>query len=162
MELQENEKVLLRVRRHQIFFLGPVLGAGLAALVISLLLLLILNALGLLLALPVLLIAGGYIYLRWYQHRHDEWIITNQRIVDSLKKHWFHQNLSSADLVNVQDMSVEKNGIMPTLLNYGSLICQTAGATQRFVLKQIPNPNKVLDVIDQARDAARHQMSQPR
>jgi hypothetical protein len=85
----------------------------------------------------------------------DEWVITNQRIVDSYKRHWFHQNLASADLINVQDMRVEKSGVMATIFNFGDLHCQTAGSRENFILADIPNPAKVLDLIDEARDQAR-------
>ncbi len=47
------------------------------------------------------------------------------------------------------------NGVIPTLLNFGSVNVQTAGTAIKFVFEQIPNPNKVkMIVIDHAREAA--------
>lgn len=159
MDLQQGESVLTRVRRHGLFLYPVLIGVAAAVIILSLLLVLILNVIGIVIALPIVLVGLGYCYLRWYQHTYDEWIVTNQRIVDSVKKNWFHHQMSSADLINVQDMSVEKNGILPTVFNYGNLRCQTAGSQSHFVLQQIPDPNRILDLIDQARDTARKQAS---
>jgi hypothetical protein len=96
------------------------------------------------------------IFLNWYRYHHDIWVITNQRIVDSTKRHPFHHRLSSADLVNVQDMTVERRGILQTTLNYGSIICQTASTgTGDFVLSGIPDPNAVQLLVDKERDRER-------
>lgn len=96
-----------------------------------------------------------YIGFRVYQYNNDIWVITNQRIIDSSKATPFNHRLSSTDLVNVQDMSIEKNGILATTFNYGDLRCQTAGMDSNFILFGIPEPTEVLELIDQARDRAR-------
>jgi hypothetical protein len=97
------------------------------------------------------------IFLNWYRYRHDLWVITNQRIVDSLKNHPFHHRLSTADLVNVQDMTVQRSGILQTTLNYGDILCQTAGGagTGEFRLSGIPDPQQVQLLVDKERDRER-------
>jgi len=96
------------------------------------------------------------IFLNWYRYRHDIWVITNQRIVDSLKNHPFHHKLSTADLVNVQDMTVERSGVLQTTLNYGDIICQTAGMSgAEFRLSGIPQPQEVQLLVDKERDRER-------
>ena len=97
-------------------------------------------------------------YFLWYQYQHDIWILTNQRLIDSNKKNWFNHDLSSADLVNLQDISVVTNGIFPTLFHYGDVRCETAGRTSVFTLNEISEPATVLSAIDSARDAARREM----
>ena len=42
------------------------------------------------------------------------------------QSHPFSHRLVTADLVNVQDISVEKIGFVPTVLGFGDLVCQTA------------------------------------
>ena len=94
-------------------------------------------------------------FLNWYRYRHDIWVITNQRIVDSYKQSPFHHKLSTADLVNVQDMMVERRGILQTTMNYGDIVCQTAGTAGEFRLTGIPHPDEVQLLVDRERDRER-------
>jgi hypothetical protein len=95
------------------------------------------------------------IFLNWYQYHNDIWVITNQRIVDSYKRTPFSHRLATADLVNVQDMTVERSGILQTSLNYGDIICQTAGTGGQFRLSGIPRPQEVQLLVDKERDRER-------
>ena len=65
---------------------------------------------------------------------------------------------SSADLVTVEDMSINKSGIFPTMFNYGDLLAQTAGSREKFVLSGIPEPTSVLALVDRYRDAAKREL----
>ena len=96
-------------------------------------------------------------YFTWYRYQNDVWVITNQRIIDSTKFNWIKQRMASADLVDVEDINVVREGLLPTMFNYGDLRVQTAGEVANFVLAGIPGPSKVLAVVDSSRDAARRQ-----
>ena len=98
---------------------------------------------------------GVRIFLTWYRYNHDIWVITNQRIVDSLKTSPFSLKLSTADLVNIQDMTVERNGLLRTIFNFGDIICQTAAELQEFRLSAIPKPVGVQALVDKERDRER-------
>jgi hypothetical protein len=102
-----------------------------------------------------LLYWAARMFLNWYRYRHDIWVITNQRIVDSYKQNPFHHKLSTADLVNVQDMMVERRGILQTTMNYGDIVCQTAGTAGEFRLTGIPHPDEVQLLVDRERDRER-------
>jgi hypothetical protein len=45
--------------------------------------------------------------------------------------------------------------VFQTLFNFGHVRCQTAGTLENFVISGVPNPQRVLQVVDTARDAAR-------
>ncbi len=163
--LQANEKVILRCRRHPVFLfyrMARVLLIGLIPVIVLQVAILdagdtlrtIGHVLSLVWGLSWLIIA----YFTWYRYNRDEWIITNQRLIDSVRKHWFNHEISSADLVNVEDMKVSQNGILQTVFRFGSLICQTAGTQQNFRLEGIPRPSEVLATLDQQRDAARREL----
>jgi hypothetical protein len=97
--------------------------------------------------------------LNWYRYHHDIWVVTSQRIIDSHKNHPFDFRVSTADLVNVQDISVDKSGLTPTLLNYGSVVCETAGSgTSDFIIAGIPHPEDVQSLIDKERDRERSRL----
>ncbi len=95
------------------------------------------------------------IFLNWYRYNNDIWVITNQRIVDSVKSNPLSHRLSTADLVNVQDMTVERRGILQTALNYGDIVCETASDGGDFVLAGIPCPQDVQLLVDRERDRER-------
>ena len=94
-------------------------------------------------------------YLNWYRFHNDIWVVTNQRIVDSTKTNPFSLKISTADLVNVQDMTVERSGILRTMFNYGDVICQTAADVQEFRLVGIPDPQQAQLLVDKERDRER-------
>jgi hypothetical protein len=96
-------------------------------------------------------------YFDWYSYYHDIWVVTNQRIIDSIKPNFFNSRLASADLVDVEDISVQHSGIFATAFKYGDLRCQTAGEQPNFVLGGVPNPTHILSVVDASRDSARRE-----
>ncbi len=102
-----------------------------------------------------LLYWGVRIFLTWYQYHNDVWVITNQRIVDSFKKNPFNLRVSSADLVNVQDISVERLGILQTTLDFGDIVCQTSGAKDVFRIHGVADPRATQALIDKERDRER-------
>jgi hypothetical protein len=161
VELQEGEQVIMRVHRHVFFLLSQLVGVILFGVIPVIVLLVLAPTSGQL--LTILAVIWGIVtliaaYFIWYRYQHDEWIVTNQRLIDSVRKHWFHHDLKSTDLINIEDMSVSKNGFFQTVFNYGDLRCQTAGHLTHFTLRGIPNPSGVLDVVDNARDEARQRL----
>ncbi len=77
----------------------------------------------------------------------DMWMITDHRIIDSQQHGFFSRTVSEASLARIEDVSVIVRGLIPTMLNYGNVEVQTAGAEDRFVFRQIPDPQKVKDII---------------
>ena len=100
-------------------------------------------------------------YFTWYRYQNDLWVVTTQRLIDSTKFHWFKQRMASADLVDVEDINVVREGIFPTFFNFGDVRCQTAGEVPNFILSGIPKPTNVLAVVDSSRDAARRSLARP-
>ncbi|HXH23097.1 MAG TPA: hypothetical protein VNN10_13820 [Dehalococcoidia bacterium] len=98
---------------------------------------------------------GVRAFLTWYRYNNDIWVITSQRLIDSLKKHPFNLEVATADLVNVQDITVERSGVLRTIFDFGDILCQTAAERQAFVLAGIPDPRAVQGLIDRERDRER-------
>ena len=171
VELQPGESVILRRRRTPVYLAAKLIAIALAAtLPIAALLWLVAATAGLegtarTVTFGVCALWAAFwlvqAFFVWYQHMHDEWIVTNQRLIDSFKRNPFSQQVSSADLVNVQDLSVKKSGLLQTLFNFGDVVCQTAGADTRFVLSNVPQPTDVMRVIDGTRDEARLAVQHP-
>lgn len=169
--LQEGETVIELRRRHWwflwpqtiVFVLAAVVPVAIAAFLLDLAD--ILDDLGIwfwLVALIWVLYWAARALLNWYRYHHDIWVITNQRIIDSFKAHPFNLRVSTADLVNVQDMSVNKNGLLPTLLNFGNIDCETAGGPEQdFKITGVPRPEDLQLLIDKERDRERARFGGP-
>jgi len=160
VELQPNEQVVLLLRRHWMH-LYPRLVLEVLIAVAPILVVLGISVDGV--AGDVLLVVSGGWLLFWgvrayftlYRYNNDTWMISNERLVDSLRKHWFHHSVASADLVDIEDVSVHREGLLRTMFNYGDVQVQTAGVKANFVLGGVPAPSDVLTILDHARDDAR-------
>src|SRR5262245_59197575 len=113
-ELQRDESIILFARRHWVFFVSNLVLFALAGIVATLVVLVLIQItvgfdgthgklFGVLLFLWVIYWAIRA-YFHWYRFRNDIWAVTDQRLVDSIKKHWFHHQMASADLVDVEDI----------------------------------------------------------
>ncbi len=163
--LQDDEVVLKVARRHWLYFslrLAGEIGAGVVLTAVTILLVHWTYGFdGLAGRITIGLLAlwvlywGIRVYFTWYRYQNDIWTITNQRLVDSIKRHWFHHLMASADLVDVEDIRIVRHGLLQTMFNFGDVRCQTAGEVPNFVLDGIPDPTGVMAVVDASRDAAR-------
>ncbi|HLG11778.1 MAG TPA: hypothetical protein VI876_08470 [Dehalococcoidia bacterium] len=163
-KLQDGERILELTRRHWIF-LWPTIAVMAVVTVVPVILGFVLidkagiDGLGAKIVWLILALYFVYwairMFLNWYRYHNDIWVITNQRVIDSTKRHPFSLVLSTADLVNIQDMSVVRNGILRTLLDYGDIVCQTAAEQQEFRLSGIPDPRATQALVDRERDRER-------
>jgi hypothetical protein len=163
--LQKDETILLLVRKHW-FFLWPLtilwLVYGLGPVVVAYI---ALDFIGVVDDIGVFFwaIAGlWFVYwlvrllLNFYRYRNDIWVVTNQRIIDSYKANPFNMRLNTADLVNVQDISIQRKGIFATALHFGDVILATAGTEDKpFLISGVPDPEHIQLMIDNERDRER-------
>ena len=81
-----------------------------------------------------------YIYNAFVDYYLDNWIITNHRIISIEEKNLFNRVISELKLYNVQDITAESKGIIPTIINYGTIFVQSAAEKERFVFHDVPRP----------------------
>jgi uncharacterized membrane protein YdbT with pleckstrin-like domain len=93
----------------------------------------------------VLWIAG--IFWLWWQvedWRNDVYIVTDRLIIDIEKKPlFFAEDRKQATLDVIQNVSLSKRGILTSLLNYGDVLIQIAGASGTFTFEGVPQPEAV-------------------
>jgi membrane protein YdbS with pleckstrin-like domain len=96
-----------------------------------------------------------FIFIDYYL---DAWIITSERIIDIDQEGFFSRTISEQRLTRVQDVTSEVKGFLPTLLKYGDVFVQTAAEQERFIFMEVPNAEKVRDlIIKQSQDCkAKH------
>ncbi len=77
----------------------------------------------------------------------DTWVLTNERLVDIDQRAYFHRQVSSLLLTRVQDVTIEVSGLLPSLLDIGTIKVQSAGAMNEFEMRGIPRPQQMRDLI---------------
>ena len=170
VQLQPGETVVLVVRRHWAFLALPLALTLLAMVIPPAILLSVVAAtdgprtvdtVAMVTAAVYVVLLAVRAYFVWYAWVHDVWIVTDQRLVDGQKRHWFHEEVSTADLQHVQNVALDRHGFLATVLKFGDLRVQIAAEIADFVLRGIPKPQEVLAILGRTRDAARRE-PQPR
>lgn len=156
--LNPDEKILLTMRRHWFYLIGPV---------VTLVLLLVLPSLFFAFApyyLPILnrpetaplvnFLLAIYIMglltfalIKWLIYYLDVWIITDHRIIDIEQRGLFNRAVSELTLDRVQDVTVEILGLIPTMLKFGTIRIQTASEIGEFVIDSVPRCDEAKDII---------------
>src|SRR3989344_7995521 len=83
----------------------------------------------------------------------DVWIITDKRVVAIDQIRFFNRQMAICRLERIQDIIVNVNGFLPTVLNFGDIQIETAGEEEDFIIKGIPRPQHMKDVIMRQHDA---------
>jgi membrane protein YdbS with pleckstrin-like domain len=83
------------------------------------------------------------LFMGWFIYSRTEVIITDKHLVDVTQKTFFSRDVSQLEIARVQDVTDKREGILQTVLNYGTVIIQTAGEKDFFELKNLPHPDKI-------------------
>lgn len=75
------------------------------------------------------------------------WVVTSHRIVDVEQSGFFSRRVSSFLLMRVQDVTTDVHGILATLVGFGDINVQTAGANEEFRMPGIKHPEHIRDLI---------------
>jgi len=87
-------------------------------------------------------------FLAWY---FNVFILTEERVIDIDFFNLLDKKLSEAKISMIQDVTSKTVGVSQTLFNYGAIFIQTASEIPVIVIDRIPNPNLVLQVLQQMR-----------
>jgi hypothetical protein len=85
--------------------------------------------------------------LLWVLYRLSYQVVTNERVVDVLQSSIFHHSVAELHLHNIEDVTAETKGLFGTMIGYGDIYIQTAGAHERFVFNNVPEADKVSKLI---------------
>lgn len=165
--LEENEVMIERIRKHWFVYVEDALlhlFASVVFIVAAIYLstqqkLLFLNgeiiASGeLILVFFVLLFWTSFFYF-WTKNYFDVWYATDQHIIAINQKQMFEREEAYMELGKIQDVTVEKNGILATYFGFGQLKVQTAGSDQVFVISDVSNVDRTAKIIMDLRDKAK-------
>jgi len=94
-----------------------------------------------------------FFFIPWTNYYLDVLIITNKRVIDIEQKDLFSRDFAEIRIENIEDIRVDVIGILPSLLNFGVLHLQSAGESREFIIKYIPDPHAVRELISKQHDA---------
>ena len=159
--LLEGEVKIIEVKRHPFgliaLYFQVIFGVCLA---FGLILLLARNVLtdsttyaGIISIVGILVLAFVAIILliATYLYHQNKLIITNKNLTEVLQRGLFSRQVSELSMANVEDVSADKRGVLQTLLNYGDLLIETAGAKNNFHFPYCPRPSYYGKIILDAR-----------
>lgn len=169
IRLEPGETILVQTRRHWFIIVAQIVSVALTALFPLLLIPVINNFLtgvagtdatiGTYWA-PLLYLYCLYltflwmgIFSLWTNYYLDVLTVTDRRIVIVNQKGFFWRNVASFRLERMQDINIEVNGLIPTMLDYGTVEIETASdSDDDFTAHQIPHPADIKATILQAGD----------
>lgn len=95
------------------------------------------------------------LFISWTNYYLDILIITTKRLIYINQIGLFSRRVSISRLDRIQDATGEIHGLIPTLLDYGSVTIQTAAEEQAFVIHDVPNPAHIKSMILLAQEEAK-------
>lgn len=164
---RRHEEVIFHLRRHPFIFFKIFLLFLLLALIPAIIYPLlaasvpilleheVASVLLILLTLVYYLIMIVFAFTAWTETYLDVWTVTNQRIINREQNGLFNRVVSELDLYRIQDVTAEQKGFFATLLHYGDVYIQSAGAKGRFVFEQVANPYRIAKMIQKLDERAK-------
>ncbi len=161
-ELEPGEHVVLQVRKHWFLFLIELLPYAVLAIIpftltrfLELVPPLAPYASFFSFSTPLARMAlGVWLLITWTsawgtftKYYLNVWILTSQRIVNIKQRRFFSREVSSLFLSRIQDVTTDVSGVIFSLLGIGTIKVQTASQEVEFIMKDIPRPEMMRDLI---------------
>ncbi len=164
LTLEEDEQVLIQVRKHWFILALQVVSVVVIAILPPILAIFVLKTIpisfdvskyinvAVALYTGWLLVMWMTLFSVWTNYYLDVWTITNKRLIAVDQKGFFFRTTASFRLERLQDTIVSVDGLLATLLDYGSLEVQTAGEEKNFKAYGLPSPGNLKGIILSATD----------
>ncbi|MFC1632780.1 PH domain-containing protein [Patescibacteria group bacterium] len=158
-----DERIIVFMRRHWTVFLGHVTFTVILAVLFTALIF----ALGYffpelareetgriiqLLSVMFLMFLFLFLFIGWIDYYLDVFIVTTSRVVQIKQNALFNRSVSELSLTEIQDVSTKIVGVIPTFMQFGTLLIQTAAAVELFQFLKLSHPEKISDIIIHLRD----------
>ncbi len=77
----------------------------------------------------------------------DSWVLTNKRLITIDQRGFFNRAVGNLRLERIQDVTAEVEGVISTLIDFGSIRVETAGDEEDFVIHFVPHPKHFKEMI---------------
>ena len=98
------------------------------------------------------LVLFGFVLAKTMSWFYNIFILTDERMIDVDFLNLFSRVISDAKIDHIQDINSEMSGVWQTFFNYGTIFVQTAGESPQFSFQNIPQPDKVVEILNQLVD----------
>lgn len=166
LNLSKGEFVMLNIKRHPIGLVIPVL---LTSIVVMLLLAVLifypeLSAAALPTALPAfevvfapimlfaLLVALGGGVVIWV-YLQNQFFLTNESVIQEIQQGLFARHEQTVSLGSIEDASFRQNGLLQTILDYGTIRLSTEGQETTYRFAYVTRPKKQIATVNNAVEA---------
>jgi hypothetical protein len=98
-----------------------------------------------------LFLVGGYIAVWVYLN--NKFFLTNESVIQEIQASLFHRFEQTVSLANIEDASFRQQGILQSLLDYGSIRLSTQGDETTYRFQYVVNPKEHIAVLNNAVEA---------
>ncbi|HWO07077.1 MAG TPA: ATP-binding protein [Candidatus Paceibacterota bacterium] len=163
IDIHENEKVLLKLRKHWIILVRDIV----ATVILGILPFILFGIIGLTVPIPFdlsalipfgallsalwLLAIWLTLAVLWTNYYLDLWAVTDQRIISVDQINLFNRKVTTLDLEKIQEISVRTENIFETFLHFGTVTIETASPENDVRMEGIPHPEQIRTrILEQA------------
>jgi uncharacterized membrane protein YdbT with pleckstrin-like domain len=103
-------------------------------------------------AIAFALIVLLFLYVAVVVYHGNRWIVTSDSITQVTQTGLFQKHTSQLSLGNLEDVTFEQDGLIPTMFGFGTLKVETAGERSKFQFPYCPKPKDCAIEIIQAHE----------
>lgn len=161
--LQPGERIICQIKRHPFGLIGMYISAGIlaafvlgAAVAVPTLLTNVTSQLKLavmLVAVVLVVLIMLFAYVNASIYNANRWIVTSDSITQVTQTGLFSKETSQLSLANLEDVTVDQNGMLQSMFGFGTLRAESAGARGKFFFSYCPNPNDYARKVIEAHEA---------
>jgi uncharacterized membrane protein YdbT with pleckstrin-like domain len=166
LNLSEGEYVISAVRRH---WIGMILPAAVTIFMVAFIMSIAINyslivsslgiddtlGYGIVLLIGTLLsllfLIGGYVALWVYTN--NKFFLTNESVIQEVQYSLFSRREQTVSLANIEDASYRQEGLVQSILDYGSIRLSTEGDETTYRFHYVANPKKEIALLNNAVEA---------
>lgn len=150
--LQPGERVVCEIKRHPIGLLGMYLSSAVIIVIGIAAAILVPHYLPNMTSQTKMALASGavilsviillYAYIGSSIYKANRWIVTTDSITQVSQMGLFRKQTSQLSLANLEDVTVEQDGVLQSMFGFGSLRAETAGEHSKFTFLFCPHPSE--------------------
>ncbi len=165
-DLQDDEEILLYLRKHIVTNVPWIIRAIGAALVLPFMI--YINSFGIIdlsiipynfvifASILYYQVVFTYIFVKYLSWFYNISLVTNKRIIDIDFSSLIYENVDATKLSQVEDVGYSQVGIIRSIFDYGDVSLHTAGPASNFEFLAIPHPEKVIKVVNNLIGKTKH------
>ncbi len=163
LNLSRGEYVILSIKRHPIGMVMPLLAGGSVVLALMVFLMFYPSdaatsglpdfmTILLVSTLLIVLVALGTCIALWV-YLQNRFFLTNESVIQEIQTSLFARHEQTVSLGSIEDASFRKNGILQTLLGYGTLRLSTEGEETTYRFHYVARPREQVATVSNAIEA---------